>query len=581
MQNRRGIEIKDVNVGDYPWRVQLLYATCLCLALLLFFLPLPTGWVVIGCVLTLLVSGYKGWRTLRYTKQVKQVSPYLDALDGQLEALPARLRRRLPVIFVTGDATPRYFAEQDNQQVAISGKCIWIAVPDMSTLSLTADALSGRWPEMAGRIGVLFTLTPERYINGPSLAGYLQTFRQSWADASKTSGYKLPGYLAVNARLGEEPSESAPWFWWNQQSSGIRILDDCHTPLNLWCQQAEQPHQHRRQHLAVMLKILQQWLDEQVISVLNDTQQPVPQWIPGAVACLNIRLAGESENVWQRYLHDATTLSLPAAAETNQSIALPERLVEDMPVYCPLPAKKRALCHAVILTAIFAAMALCSSAYHNRQLLQHVAGDLNAYRQVAMDSYDEKLTRLNVLKTDRQLLDKYYREGEPERLGVGLYTAGRLILPLDVAIKNYQPPPPPPPVEDVPKLVRLDSMSLFDAGKAQLKSGSTKILVDALINIKAKPGWLILIAGHTDVTGNPESNQTLSLARAESVRDWMIHTSDIEKTCFAIQGYGATQPIADNETAEGRAANRRVEISLVPDASACQPQAGHQISQQN
>ncbi|MCD1127730.1 hypothetical protein LPW36_17395 [Jinshanibacter sp. LJY008] len=59
-------------MGDYPWRVQLLYATCLCLALLLFFLPLPIGWVVIGCVLTLLVSGYKGWRTLRYTRQVSR-----------------------------------------------------------------------------------------------------------------------------------------------------------------------------------------------------------------------------------------------------------------------------------------------------------------------------------------------------------------------------------------------------------------------------------------------------------------------------------------------------------------------------
>lgn len=571
-------------MGDYPWRVQLLYATCLCLALLLFFLPLPTGWVVIGCVLTLLVSGYKGWRILRYTRQVKHVSPYLDALDRQLEALPERLRRRLPVILVTGDATTRYFAEQEDRQVAISGKSIWIAVPDMSELSLTADALSGRWPEMAGRIGVLFTLTPERYINSQSLMGYLQTFRQSWADASKTSGYKLPGYLAVNVRLGDEASESAPWFWWNKQSSGIRILDDCHTPLNQWCQQGEQQHQYQRQHLAVMLKTLQQWLDEQVIQVLSDTQQPVPQWIPGAVACLNVSLPVENENVWQRYLADVTTLSLPAASTANQSIPLPERLVEDMPVFCQLLAKKRALCHAVMLTALFAAVALCASAYNNRQLLQHIAGDLHAYKQIAMDSYDEKLTSLKVLKTDRQLLDKYYREGEPERLGVGLYTAGRLIMPLDVAIKNYQPPPPPPPPpppEEAPKLVRLDSMSLFDTGKAQLKTGSTKILVDALINIKAKPGWLILIAGHTDVTGNPENNQKLSLARAESVRDWMIETSDIEKTCFAIQGYGATQPIADNETAEGRAANRRVEISLVPEASACQPQAGHQISQQN
>ncbi len=234
-----------------------------------------------------------------------------------------------------------------------------------------------------------------------------------------------------------------------------------------------------------------------------------------------------------------------------------------------------------MLTALFVAIALCSSAYNNVRLLSHMADDLKVYNGIPMDSYDQKLTGLNLLKTDRQQLDKYYREGESARLGMGLYTGWRLIIPLDIAIKNYQPPPPPPPppVVEVPKLVRLDSMSLFDAGRSELKPGSTKVLVDALINIKAKPGWLILIAGHTDTTGDPHRNQLLSLARAESVRDWMIQTSDLSTTCFAIQGYGATQPIASNEKADGRAANRRVEISLVPEASACQPGPERQTSQ--
>lgn len=55
-----------------------------------------------------------------------------------------------------------------------------------------------------------------------------------------------------------------------------------------------------------------------------------------------------------------------------------------------------------------------------------------------------------------------------------------------------------------------------------LKTSVTKVLVDALLNIKAKPGWLIRVSGYTDNTGNPEQNQKLSLKRAESVRDWMI-----------------------------------------------------------
>ncbi|ENY6787220.1 OmpA family protein, partial [Providencia rettgeri] len=130
--------------------------------------------------------------------------------------------------------------------------------------------------------------------------------------------------------------------------------------------------------------------------------------------------------------------------------------------------------------------------------------------------------------------------------------------------------PAPIIVQNAPEMVRLDSLSLFDVGQSTLKAGATKVLVDALLNIKAKPGWLIVVSGYTDNTGNPELNQKLSLKRAESVRDWMIETSDINPACFAVQGDGQNNPVADNQTAEGRAKNRRVEIRLIPQADACQ-----------
>jgi outer membrane protein OmpA-like peptidoglycan-associated protein len=155
-----------------------------------------------------------------------------------------------------------------------------------------------------------------------------------------------------------------------------------------------------------------------------------------------------------------------------------------------------------------------------------------------------------------------------------LYQGLRLIPPVEAAVNDWAPPPPPPPVIKKiiqgPKTVRLDSMSLFDSGKAVLKVGSTKVLVNSLVGIKARPGWLIVVAGHTDNTGSQQINQPLSLKRAESVRNWMRDTGDVPESCFAVQGYGASRPVATNDTAEGRAANRRVEISLVPQADACQ-----------
>lgn len=125
----------------------------------------------------------------------------------------------------------------------------------------------------------------------------------------------------------------------------------------------------------------------------------------------------------------------------------------------------------------------------------------------------------------------------------------------------------PPPT--LPKPVQLDSLSLFDAGSSELKPDSAKVLINALVNIKAQPGWLIVIVGHSDTTGDAEQNLQLSYARASAVRDWMQRMGDIPDNCFAVHGAAGSQPITSNDTASGRAANRRVDISLVAHVEGC------------
>lgn len=118
--------------------------------------------------------------------------------------------------------------------------------------------------------------------------------------------------------------------------------------------------------------------------------------------------------------------------------------------------------------------------------------------------------------------------------------------------------------------VRLASVQWFDPASTVLKPDSTKALINALANVKAQPGWLIVIAGHTDATGDEQRNLSLSRQRAEAVRDWMKSMGDVADDCFAVQGHGSSQPIADNATEAGRAANRRVDISLVQALGTCQ-----------
>lgn len=118
--------------------------------------------------------------------------------------------------------------------------------------------------------------------------------------------------------------------------------------------------------------------------------------------------------------------------------------------------------------------------------------------------------------------------------------------------------------------LRLDSRLLFASGSARFKPDATKVLINALANVKARPGWRIVIAGHTDATGDAQRNLQLSRERAALVRDWMQHMGDLPEDCFSVQGYGASQPIESNDTEAGRSANRRVDIRLLPAPGACQ-----------
>ena len=77
------------------------------------------------------------------------------------------------------------------------------------------------------------------------------------------------------------------------------------------------------------------------------------------------------------------------------------------------------------------------------------------------------------------------------------------------------------------------------------------------------PELMAQVVGHTDSTGNPASNLTLSQNRAQSVMSYLVQHSVAANRLSAV-GRGASQPVADNGTAEGRAQNRRVEIYLRP-----------------
>jgi len=99
----------------------------------------------------------------------------------------------------------------------------------------------------------------------------------------------------------------------------------------------------------------------------------------------------------------------------------------------------------------------------------------------------------------------------------------------------------------------------FDTNKSTIKPDSTETLDEAAAVLKAAAALSIIVGGHTDNTGTPEANMRLSEDRAKAVVAALIQRG-IAASRLTAQGFGQTQPIADNRLEEGRAKNRRVEL---------------------
>jgi OmpA-OmpF porin, OOP family len=99
----------------------------------------------------------------------------------------------------------------------------------------------------------------------------------------------------------------------------------------------------------------------------------------------------------------------------------------------------------------------------------------------------------------------------------------------------------------------------FDIDSDQLRSESEATLRQILELLQKSPRLMLEIQGHTDSTGKPDHNQTLSEKRGASVGAWLV-AQKIAAARLTTAGFGATRPVADNRTAEGRAKNRRVEL---------------------
>ncbi|MCK5663783.1 MAG: OmpA family protein [Thiotrichaceae bacterium] len=137
-----------------------------------------------------------------------------------------------------------------------------------------------------------------------------------------------------------------------------------------------------------------------------------------------------------------------------------------------------------------------------------------------------------------------------------------------VATAEPEPAPEPvmavaPVVTDEPVIKEVINLKgvTFKTGSDEINSSSYVRLNISAVDLVRNPELNVIVAGHTDNVGDSGFNRELSQKRAESVKAYLIN-KDIDASRLTARGFGDSEPATTNDTAEGRAKNRRVELRI-------------------
>lgn len=115
--------------------------------------------------------------------------------------------------------------------------------------------------------------------------------------------------------------------------------------------------------------------------------------------------------------------------------------------------------------------------------------------------------------------------------------------------------------------ITIQDYALFDSGKAVVKPEAQKLALTISNMLSMYPDYKVEVGGHTDNipirNSQFDSNWDLSLRRSLNFMKYLLQSTDINQARFRAIGYGEYQPIASNQTPEGRAKNRRVEVNIL------------------
>ncbi|WP_028225586.1 OmpA family protein [Paraburkholderia ferrariae] len=563
------------------YRIPMIWFAVLTAGLIWLFLPLDwQPWWPVVPVLVLMAAMGAALLSRRGRSR----------LPNQDEAVPIKAIQQnpsheLPIILVVGPYAAATFecgGRASSQQYR--GDAVWMLVRTRAELAGSIATIRDSYQRLPD--AVLMPMVPDGNDDDATIRCEFSEWRHELAESAHDWAGVLPCYIAIYACLrtnhDAEADTKPVWFGDAIDLSVARhgvanvrpLVRMIRGQLDQMSLASAHPDGVTRAGLGHGVF---DWLeDSALLPIFSSAANTAPLSLHGLLLA-DIGYWPIRHGAWMRWLTTRTGLLLPTGRPRAQPLPLPlpeviGRQVAVPPAPTPVatvavdPKSLRrqpqgTMVHVAAASSVALAVSISVAAWANSRMIASVSDDINSFRHTPETEVGVKLKRFGMLTGRYEQLKRYAHDGVPAELGWGLYRGEALQAALQQAIATWHPPE----VITTADSTTIDNLSLFDSGKTTLKPGAEYKLQAALDLIRAHPDRQILIAGHTDNVGANAANLALSEARARAIRDWFVDKASLPVTRFAIQGYGDTRPLASNSSVQGRATNRRVEISLIPD----------------
>lgn len=487
-------------------------------------------------------------------------------LRERRDDVPADGVRELPVVLVVGPYAGVAFSRgAQSLTLRRDAQTAWLYVKEPDDLARAFGIIEQSHERLP--VAALLPLIPEANTDDGVLRREFSQWRRALDETAQRRACALPCHIAVYACLGaHDPAEPEPvWFGdFIDASVSMPSVDHIRQRVQtirnqLDCVSLTSDGGGHIVRAALGQSVLDWLQDVALLSVVAPLANTAPFELRGLLLA-DVGYPVNRTGAWTRWLIARTGLQPPAVAPVTQPLPLPAvvsaqgvRAATNRP-----PVRQTNLtAHVVAAVAVVLAVSFGVSGWKNGLLIQRVADELEVSREIPREQFDARHAQREAMERQYASIGRYQAFAEPMAIGWGLYRGPVLLSALAQTIEQERA---------IPEGVTLDSVALFDSGKTTLRAGATQQLQGVLSLILLNPDKRVLIAGHTDDVGASGTNQTLSEARARVIRDWFVDTAKLPATRFAIQGYGGTRPLANNRDEQGRARNRRVEITLIPDS---------------